>query len=851
MPEFPVQFRYLTGVKDKLFSNARLVGSWDSQGRYSDRWSSQEMQETTTEDGCPAFVATVALDNGEAGQTFHWGVRLDGPAGTNLWGIMTEVNESASRERYRTFFLPQMEIVPARGGTSPDRPEPARVETYRLSEARYLGAQKFYGPRERPAIQFRTWAPNATNVEVVMGTTWLANDPAKTPQDRPLPKGQICGGYVADDGTGSHPDWGPFAMTRDQDGTWATSSEDGQLADFSRFDHRPYMYRVTKDDGSQTYKTDIYSRCQIGWGKEKPAGHWEGGTLELDGSVSCSVIIDPDLVTKHFSEDDWPEQNWLDEADFWADEFTEGKPVPNELQELVIYELHVGALGFGKTDDQPGTLQDAIDLLPYLEDLGVNAIELLPISEFGGGGGGWGYSTSHYLAIEYGGGGRDNFKWFIKECHRRGIAVIMDVVYNHYNHDAGRAQWMFDTNSHEKNVYYWYQGKPDDYPRFNAAVEESRRGMGGYVDNISTGFAPRYHEETLRQMFISSAVMLTTEFHVDGFRMDQTTSIHAYNALHADGSPVPSANSFGLKLLRELTRTLRFVKPDVMLMAEDHSNWDAVTQTPDQGGLGFDKVWYADFYHHLIGDTDKGSDYAKLIKTAGLGDDRSLAMGYFAGALDDSGSHKVVYNESHDEAGNGQFTHRTIAVAANQAPLLGDTRRYAEARCRFAAAITLLSAGTPMFLFGEEVGAEKDFLYGSVLKNREDLQGMRHDSGARLFAFYRDLIRLRRDNPGFRSRQIEVLHSHDDNRVLALRRWGDGQEFLVVGSLNNRPFDQPNYRIESGALPAGRWREIFNSDAAVYGGDNVGNAGGEITSGGGSTACVVPANGVVVLQRVG
>ena len=287
----------------------------------------------------------------------------------------------------------------------------------------------------------------------------------------------------------------------------------------------------------------------------------------------------------------------------------------------MIYELHVGALG-GPEKKGPGTLKDAIDLLDYLVDLGVNAVELLPMSQFSGEEN-WGYGTSHYYAIEYSGGGRDQYKYFIKACHRRGIAVIFDVVYNHFTPNAERAEWGYDTNDVVKNPYYWYEGVPSDYPAYQQAVDAGARDLGGYVDNMSTGFAPRFYEEMVRKMFISSAVMLMEEFHVDGFRVDQTTSIHSYNVLHADGRPVPNANLFGAKFLREWTSTLRLINPDVILTAEDHSGWDKVTQPTEIGGLGFDKVWYADFYHHLIGDTDKGSDYAKLIKTAGYGDDRA------------------------------------------------------------------------------------------------------------------------------------------------------------------------------------------------------------------------------------
>src|SRR5262249_52491510 len=157
------------------------------------------------------------------------------------------------------------------------------------------------------------------------------------------------------------------------------------------------------------------------------------------------------------------------------------------------------------------------------------------------------------------------------------------------NHNADRAEWMYDTAAHERNTYYWYEGHPSHYAHPD----------GGYVDNVSTAWAPRYDDERVRDMFVSSALTLATEFQVDGFRVDQTTSVHAYNVRHADGHSVPRANAFGCKLLRELTRAIRLAAPGVGLMAEDHSNWDGVTTSPDAGGLGFDAAWYADFYHHL------------------------------------------------------------------------------------------------------------------------------------------------------------------------------------------------------------------------------------------------------------
>ena len=163
----------------------------------------------------------------------------------------------------------------------------------------------------------------------------------------------------------------------------------------------------------------------------------------------------------------------------------------------------------------------------------------------------------------------------------------------------------------------------------------------------------------VRQLFVSSAAAFVEEFHVDGLRVDLTQAIHRDNALHADGRGVGSANQFGAKMLREWSRTLRLIKPTAMLIAEDHSDWDKVTQLPEAGGLGFDATWFAAFYHHLIGDSDMAGGRARLLKQAGFGDDAALDIDQFAGALYASQYNKIVYHESHDEAGNsgGSLAH--------------------------------------------------------------------------------------------------------------------------------------------------------------------------------------------------
>ncbi len=673
------------------------------------------------------------------------------------------------------------------------------------------GAQRRRTPEGADGIGFQVWAPHARGVEVVFAG---------------------ASGYVADDGDGADPTVARLAMVRDGDGLWSA-----EAADFAGFVGRRYMYRVTRDDGSVHWATDMFSRQQAGTGDFDPQGaHYRGGVEELDGRPSCSVVADPAVVYPYPPADGGVPAAPGADADFWADELDPLRPVPRRVADLVIYELHIGALN--PATPAAGTFADALGLLDHLVDLGVNAIELMPMFQFDGTLS-WGYGSSHFLAVESTAGGRDGLKQFVKSCHQRGIAVLLDVVYNHYTPAAARAAWQYDSPAASRNAYYWYEGTEAQYPD----------PTGGYLDNDSSGWAPRYSDPHVRALFVSSAVLVADELHLDGLRVDQTTSIHAYNRLHADGRPVGSANVFGRKFLRELCQTLKTIRPEQMLIAEDHSGWAAVTEPAPTGGVGFDAAWYVDFYHHLVGERGRGPEWAKLLLTSGLDPSGPLAMDYFAGALAQTGGRKVVYHSNHDEAGNDPGTERTILVAANGAPLIGSTRRYAEARCRFVCGMTMLSAGTPMFLMGDEVGAEKAYTYDKFSENKEDLEALRRGTGALLFGFYRDIIRLRLARSALRSPNIEVLHTDDAGRLLAFRRWDATGELLVVASLNNSAFDRPGYTLEHPALAGAGWREAFNSDAAAYGGDNVGNRGATLRTAGARLEVVVPANGVVVFER--
>ncbi|RCS42043.1 alpha-amylase [Bremerella cremea] len=850
-----VTFIYYFGVSGDPFPdfNATLEGSWNAVGEYSDDWSVSAMEKIESEDGGYCFKGAVQLDDSQTGQVFKWGVRFH-RGETSTWAIPQEIKSHESRARFRSFRFDGA----------------AQTERFYLTHCRHLGANKYKKSDGTWGICFRVWAPKAKEVELVFGSLWNADDPTKTPlsQGESLLREKLAGGYIGNDSSGIDTTLPRIAMIKREGGIWETPADHDYLQDFEALNHKLYMYRIKRDDDSQLYRTDLYSRCQAGFGATDPATDSWGELLsDLAGRVSCSVTVDPDTVVKEFEVPAWPEApaDFIPTEEFWEDEFTD-KQVPQQVQDLIIYELHLGALGFGS--GKPGTLKDAMALLDHIVGLNANAVELLPLSEFAGGAQNWGYATSHYFAIEYGGGGRDQFKHFVKECHRRGLAVIMDVVYNHYDHDAERAERYYDSPVPERDTFYWYEGRSDDYRYLEHRGWGDKWYRGGYVKNQSSGDAPAYHEEMVRAMFVSSAVALAREFHIDGFRVDQTTSIHGYNRLRANDAEVPNANIYGAKLLREFGRTVRLFHPGIMLMAEDHSEWDEVLKPVEQDGMGFDGRWYSDFYHHLAGDT-KSDGKAKLLLQAArnsFGGGEDLKLDSFSGALWNSQFQKIVYNESHDEAGNssGPFwdptwkdgdeeskkctSHRTIKVAANAQPLIGETRKYAEARCRFAWGITALSAGTPMFLFGEEVGAEKRFKYSAVIDFKEDLHGMREGIGKSLYRFYSDVNKLRLDHPALRSRNIDIVHVRNDTRVVVFRRWKGDRSFLIFASLADQPYAN-GYIVNNSRIESGPWREVFNSDSFDYGGDNVGNGGQTLWCDNGRIEAVVPFNGFVVFSH--
>lgn len=355
MSETHVDFWYHLGLPEEHINRCRgarlagaaLAGSWDANGWYSDNWSRQSMQWVEDDAGCVAFRATVPLQDAEYDRWFHWGVALyfkDSQGNQQeCWGITTEVRDANSTEQHRGFQLRSL----------------GREVHYELTLHRHLGANRWRRANGQvDGIRFAVWAPNAQDVDVVFGKIYDKDDPSQTPAYGSLPFDKIAGGYIAEDGNGIRSDWPVLSMQPSKGGVWTSDPNDPALPRGGSFlDHVPYMYRVRRAGGDVRMRTDIYSRCQIGYGKVDPAKeHWHGQISELDGTKSCSVTVDPQQVTTYFMECPpyhstydrvWPEREFQPEADFWSDEYPNGDHVVRDVEDLIIYELHPGALGYG------------------------------------------------------------------------------------------------------------------------------------------------------------------------------------------------------------------------------------------------------------------------------------------------------------------------------------------------------------------------------------------------------------------------------------------------------------------------------------------------------------------------
>jgi 1,4-alpha-glucan branching enzyme len=433
------------------------------------------------------------------------------------------------------------------------------------------------------------------------------------------------------------------------------------------------------------------------------------------------------------------------------------------LDQMVIYQLHVGTWA-GYNDPYGGTTFPAryVDVAAraaQLADLGVNAVMLNPITEFAGDVSA-GYNPISQYAPEWKYGTPNQFKYMVDTLHQYGIAVILDVVWNHVS-ATDNYLWNYDGSQ----IYF-------DTP----AVDTP---WGSQAD---------FDASEVRSYYLDSALMWFEEYKIDGFRMDATDYMK---------NGVQGAS--GWTLMVDLNNEIQQRYAGKVMIAEQLPDDAAITKPTALGGAGFDTQYYDYFTDNLR---------AELL-TAALGDPQMYVIRNIinGGGAYLSGGSVLNYLELHDEAWSESGGQRFVTLVDTTAP---HDDQYAKGRSKLGEGLVLLAPGVPAILQGTEW--LEDIGWGPNYADRIDWSKKTTYSG--IFAYYRDLIALRETNPALRSgASWQVFHLNESGNVIAFQRYdNDGNVVVCVANFSNT--DYGSYRV---GLPlSGRWKVAVHSQDTKY-----------------------------------
>ena len=474
---------------------------------------------------------------------------------------------------------------------------------------------------------------------------------------------------------------------------------------------------------------------------------------------------------------DWSDQVWRDRRAAAADR---AAPVS-------IYEVHLGSWKREEGNRYLTYRELAEDLVPYVADMGFTHIELLPITEFPFDGS-WGYQPIGLFAPTSRFGPPEDFKLFVEACHAAGIGVILDWVPGHFPTD------------------------PHGLGQFDGThLYEHADPRQGFHQDWNT-LIYNYGRREVRNFLCANALYWLDRFHLDGLRVDAVASMLYLDYSRKEGEWVP--NRFGgrenleaIDVLRRTNELCYGEHPGTITIAEESTAWPGVSRPTYLGGLGFGYKWNMGWMHDTL-------NYMALDPIHRRWNHHNLTFGLLYAF-----SENFILPLSHDEVVHGKGS------LIGKMP--GDRwRKFANLRAYFAFMWT--HPGKKLLFMGGEIAQEREWSHDRGLDwfvlDLPDHAGVR-DLVRDLNRLYRDLPALHRldcDPEGF-----EWLEAGDaENSVLAfLRKDGDGRQVAVV--CNFTPLPRQGYRV--GVPAGGIWAERLNTDAALYGGSNVGN-GGAVTA---------------------
>lgn len=520
---------------------------------------------------------------------------------------------------------------------------------------------------------------------------------------------------------GHFSDWQPIQMQDEADGYWHVYVK-GALAG------QEYKYQITTADDQVIARNDPRA-------------------LHFTTSSGNSVIAH-------------------DTFDWGDDSFT-----PPPINEQIIYELHVGTYN-RKNPATSGTFASVTEKLDYLQDLGVNMIEVMPISSMLMDRG-WGYAIDYIFSIESLYGGRYEFMNLVKEAHKRGIGIIVDVVYNHFGPDDSLDLWQFDG---------WHQ--------------DGGGGIYFYNDwraNTPWGTTrPDYGRSEVRQYILDNVTMWLNDCHVDGLRLDSTIFIRNVQGYNNDPSTdLPEA----WQLLQQINHVAKKIKPSSLLIAEDVADNDYITKPTHEGGTGFDAQWELGIPRAV-----RESLYPNNINLAAL-------CGELTRRFNNNAFQRIIYADSHDSAANGGS--RLISEVSDGPA----SSQLALNKALIASSIVITMPGIPMLFQGQEFAEDGSF------NDWRQLDWEKADKYSGMVVAHKDLLHLRRNvngtTAGLLAENINISHLDENNKVLAYHRWHSGGPKDDVMIIIN--FGAEYHQSYDLSFPRnGEWCIRFNSADTKY-----------------------------------
>ncbi len=465
--------------------------------------------------------------------------------------------------------------------------------------------------------------------------------------------------------------------------------------------------------------------------------------------------------------------SWSDTA--WVAQRSAANPWTSQMS---IYEVHLGSWRDGDYRSL------AVELVAYVTQLGFTHIELLPIAEhpFGGS---WGYQVSSYYAPTSRFGSPDDFRWFVDYCHAHGIGVILDWVPAHFPKDE------FSLGHFDGTALYEHadprQGEHPDW--------------GTFIFNLG--------RNEVRNFLISNALYWFSEFHIDGLRVDAVASMLYLDYSREEGQWIPNhlggrENLESVAFLQELNREVHGVHPGVLMIAEESTAWPGVSRPTDGGGLGFGFKWNMGWMHDTLEYFSQDPIYRQYHHD-------SLTFGLLYAYTEN-----FLLPLSHDEVVHGK--------GSLLAKMPGDDWQK-RANLRSLYGWMWAHPGKQLLFMGSEFGQPGEWNADHPL-DWEVSEQKAHRAISDLVA---SCNRVQADHRALYEKDFSPegfgwLHHDAHANVLAFVRWASEPTAPpVVCIANFSPVVRYGYEV---TLPrGGKWREVLNTDAEVFGGSNVGNVG--------------------------